>query len=137
MDTGVQLGRRFRALKLWMILRAYGARGIRDLLSHHISLAQSVAGWVDEHPDFERLAPVPLSVVCFRWKPSARHSNEADLDAANQRIADEVNQTGDVFVSTARVREHVVIRIAIGHLRTSEAHVRRAWDLIVRSAATA
>jgi aromatic-L-amino-acid/L-tryptophan decarboxylase len=134
MDTGVQLGRRFRALKLWMILRSYGARGLRDLLSHHIALAQQVAGWVDAHQDFERLAPVPLSVVCFRWNPRARELSEADLDAANQRIADTVNEAGDVFVSTARVRGHVAIRIAIGHLRTSEVHVKHAWDLILRSA---
>jgi len=138
MDTGVQLGRRFRSLKLWMILRTYGARGIRELLSHHISLAQQVAGWVDAHPDFERLAPVPLSVICFRWNPRARHSIEAELDAANQAIVDDVNRAGDVFVSTARVRGVLAIRIAIGHLRTSEVHVRRAWDLIVqRSAAIA
>jgi aromatic-L-amino-acid/L-tryptophan decarboxylase len=134
MDTGVQLGRRFRALKLWMILRAYGARGIRDLLSRHIALAQQVAGWVDAHPDFERLAPVPFSVLCFRWNPRTRHVNEPDLDAANQRIADDVNKTGEVFVSTARVRGHLAIRIAIGHLRTSEVHVKRAWDLIVQHA---
>ncbi|OFW30066.1 MAG: amino acid decarboxylase [Acidobacteria bacterium RIFCSPLOWO2_02_FULL_65_29] len=130
MDTGVQLGRRFRALKLWMILRSFGARGIRDHLGRHIALAQQLAGWVDAHPDFERLAPVPLSVVCFRWKPATRSLTEAELDAANGRLVDEVNRTGDVFVSTARVAGHVAIRIAIGHLRTTEVHVRRAWDLI-------
>ncbi len=135
MDTGVQLGRRFRALKLWMILRSYGARGIRELLGRHIALAQQVAGWVDAHQDFERLAPVPLSVVCFRWKPHGRELTEADLDTANQRITDDVNKAGDVFLSTARVRGHLAIRIAIGHLRTSEVHIKRAWELIVRSAA--
>ncbi len=71
MDTGVQLGRRFRALKLWMILRMYGARTIREHLARHIDLARQLAGWIDDHPDFERLAPVPLSVVCFRWRPAA------------------------------------------------------------------
>ena len=135
MDTGVQLGRRFRALKLWMILRAYGASGIRELLATHIALAQRLAGWIDAHADFERLAPAPLSVVCFRWNPRTRHVSDADLDAANQRIADDVNRTGDVFVSTARVRGAVAIRIAIGHLRTSEAHVERAWKLIVQHSA--
>ena len=70
MDTGVQLGRRFRALKLWMILRSFGARAIREHLSAHIRLAQELAGWIDAHPDFERMAPVPFSVVCFRWKPA-------------------------------------------------------------------
>jgi len=136
MDTGVQLGRRFRALKLWMILRAYGAQGIRDLLGSHIGLAQKFAGWVDAHQDFERLAPVPFSVICFRWNPRARRLSDAELDDANQQIVDEVNRDGDVFVSTARVRGAVAIRIAIGHLRTSEAHLVRAWQLIQeRSAA--
>src|SRR5262249_33641766 len=70
MDTGVQMGRRFRALKLWMILRSYGARAIRERLAEHIRLAGRFASWVDAHPDFERLAPVPFSVVCFRWNPA-------------------------------------------------------------------
>jgi len=135
MDTGVQLGRRFRALKLWMILRAYGANGIRELLGLHIALAQEVAGWVDAHPDFERLAPVPLSVICFRWKPRSRQLNDSELDAANQQIVDAVNRAGDVFVSTARVRGALAIRIAIGHLRTRHETVERAWQLIVQHSA--
>ena len=135
MDTGVQLGRRFRALKLWMILRAYGAQGIRELLGKHIGLAGKVAGWVDAHHDFEHLAPVPFSVICFRWNPRARRLSAAALDDANQQIVDEVNRAGDVFVSTARVRGAVAIRIAIGHLRTSEAHLVRAWHLILECSA--
>lgn len=130
MDTGVQLGRRFRALKLWMILRSYGARQLRDILSRHIELAQQFAGWVDAHPDFERLAPVPFSVVCFRWNPKRGGLSESELDAANERLVDRVNKTGDVFLSHARVGGRVAIRIAIGHLRTTEAHVRRAWELL-------
>jgi aromatic-L-amino-acid decarboxylase len=135
MDTGVQLGRRFRALKLWMILRAYGAQGIRELLGKHIALAGKFAGWVDAHQDFERLAPVPFSVICFRWNPRGRRLGAAELDDANQQIVDEVNRGGDVFVSTARVRGAVAIRIAIGHLRTSEAHLVRAWHLILERSA--
>ena len=69
MDTGIQLGRRFRALKLWMVLRYFGAEGIRARLAEHIRLAQLFASWVDADPDFERVAPVPFSVVCFRAKP--------------------------------------------------------------------
>jgi len=130
MDTGVQLGRRFRALKLWMILRSHGARGVRDILSGHIALAQQFAAWVDEDPDFERLAPVPFSVVCFRWNPSASQLSEAELDAANERLVDAVNRQGDVFLSQARVGGKLAIRLAIGHLRTTGQHVRRAWDLL-------
>jgi aromatic-L-amino-acid decarboxylase len=137
MDTGVQLGRRFRSLKLWMILRSFGAREIRARLSAHIALAQQLAAWVDAHPDFERLAPVPFSVVCFRWKPAAATLTAGELDAANERIIDAVNQTGDVFLSHTRLKGTLALRIAIGHLHTTEQHVRRAWDLIVEHAGRA
>jgi aromatic-L-amino-acid decarboxylase len=133
MDTGVPLGRRFRALKLWMILRSFGRRQLRDLLSRHIALAQQFAGWVDAHPDFERLAPVPFSVVCFRWNPHARYLDEHAIDAANERLVDRVNRTGEVFLSHARVGGRVAIRIAIGHEKTTDAHVRRAWELLSES----
>ncbi len=133
MDTGVQLGRRFRALKLWMILRMYGARAIREHLTRHIDLAQQLAGWIDDHPDFERLAPVPLSVVCFRWKPKARPtlSDEA-LVAANQRLVDRANATGEVFLSHTRINGRIAIRIAIGNIRTELEDVRAAWDTLLK-----
>jgi aromatic-L-amino-acid/L-tryptophan decarboxylase len=134
MDTGVQLGRRFRALKLWMILRSFGAREIRERLSAHIALAQQLASWVDAHPDFERLAPVPFSVVCFRWKPAQTPMSQAQLDAANEHIIDAVNQSGEIFMSHTRLQGVLALRIAIGHLQTTERHVRRAWDLIVEQA---
>ena len=136
MDTGIQLGRRFRALKLWMILRSFGARAIREHLRRHMRLAQQLAGWVDAHPDFERLAPVPLSVVCFRWKPAGMVWSDADLDTANERLIDAVNQTGEVFLSHTRLRGRIALRIAIGHIKTTERHVRRAWDLVVAQAGT-
>jgi len=135
MDTGVQLGRRFRALKLWFVLRSFGARQIRELLAEHIRLAQVLAGWIDAHPDFERMAPVPLSVVCFRWKPPGSIATDAALDAANEKLIDLVNQTGEVFLSHTRLRGRIAIRIAIGHVRTTEQHVRRAWDLLQQHAA--
>ena len=99
MDTGIQLGRRFRALKLWAVLRYFGASGIRQRLAEHIRLAQRFASWVDASPDFERLAPTPLSVVCFRAKPQggATPPNE-DADHLNERILDTVNRSGEVFL---------------------------------------
>ena len=130
MDTGVQLGRRFRALKLWMILRSFGARQIRAHIADHIRLAGELASWVDAHPDFERLAPVPFSVVCFRWKPKATTMTEASLDAANERIIDAVNGTGEVFLSHTRLNGRLALRVAIGHLRTTDVHVRRVWELL-------
>ena len=130
MDTGIQLGRRFRSLKLWMILRSFGARGLREHLARHIELAQRFAAWVDADPDFERLAPVPLSVVCFRWKPAGSTLTDGELDRANQRLLTMVNATGEVFLSHTRIRGCVALRVAIGHLNTTEQHVRRAWTLL-------
>jgi aromatic-L-amino-acid decarboxylase len=128
MDTGVQLGRRFRALKLWMVLRSFGARGIREHLTRHIELARLFASWIDGHAEFERLAPVPFSVVCFRWKPDGL--GEREVDRANERLLSALNGTGEVFLSHTRIREHVALRMAIGHLQTRDEHVRRAWALI-------
>ena len=136
MDTGIQLGRRFRSLKLWMILRWFGARAIREHLAEHIRLAQLLASWIDAHEDFERLAPVPLSVVCFRWNPASVALSDVELDAANERLIDLVNATGDVFLSYTRLRGRLSLRIAIGHLETAERHVRRAWDLLRSHAAS-
>ncbi|HMD33618.1 MAG TPA: pyridoxal-dependent decarboxylase [Vicinamibacterales bacterium] len=130
MDTGVQLGRRFRSLKLWMILRSYGAARIRELLAGHIRLAQQLASWVDADPDFERLAPVPFSVVCFRWRPRSAHFSDAELDVMNERIVDLVNRSGDVFIAHTRLRGRLSLRVAIGHLKTTERHVARVWELI-------
>jgi aromatic-L-amino-acid decarboxylase len=135
MDTGVQLGRRFRSLKLWMILRSFGARAIRAHLEEHIRLAQLFASWVDAHPDFERLAPVPLSVVCFRWNPAGAHLSDDELDRANEALIDIVNQSGEVFLSHTRLRGRLTLRVAIGHLKTAERHVARAWELLTSHAA--
>jgi len=138
MNTGIQLGRRFRSLKLWMVLRSFGAKAIRAHLAEHIRLAQLFASWVDAHRDFERLAPVPLSVVCFRWNPFVTGDerwSKAETDAANERLLDRVNATGEVFLSHTQLREGVALRLAIGHAQTTERHVRRAWDLLVDHAA--
>jgi len=129
MDTGVQLGRRFRALKLWMILRYFGAEGIRARLREHVRLARLFAGWVDADPDFERLAPVPLSVVCFRARPRGRAGGEAELEALNARLLDAMNATGEVFLSHTKLNGVYALRLAVGNLRTEERHVARAWEL--------
>jgi aromatic-L-amino-acid decarboxylase len=130
MDTGIQLGRRFRSLKLWMILRHFGAARLRSILAEHIRLAHEFAACVDSHPDFERLAPVPFGVVCFRANPRALRLGPAELDLFNERLLDAVNATGEVFLSHTRLNGAFVIRIAIGHLRTTTAHTHRAWELL-------
>jgi aromatic-L-amino-acid decarboxylase len=125
MDTGVQLGRRFRSLKLWMVLRHFGVDGIRERLAEHMRLAQLFAEWVDASADFVRVAPVPFSVVCFRA--------DAD-DAFNERLLDAVNAGGEVFLSHTRLQGRFTLRLAIGNLRTTEAHVARAWTIVQETA---
>jgi aromatic-L-amino-acid decarboxylase len=136
MDTGVQLGRRFRALKLWLIVRYFGVAGLRARISEHMRLARLFADWVDADPDFERLAPVPMSVVCFRLRPAGADWSEADLEALNTRLLDAVNATGEAMLSHTKLGGRFTLRLAVGHIRTSEAHLANAWVLLKRTAAT-
>jgi len=133
MDYGLQLGRRFRALKFWFVLRSYGAQRIRSILRRHIALAQTFARWVSDQPDWEILAPHPLSTVCFRYAPP--NLAGAELAALNTRIVDAVNATGEVFLSSTKIDGVTALRLAIGNERTTEGDVRLAWDLLQTHAA--
>ncbi|GAC1625928.1 MAG: aspartate aminotransferase family protein [Vulcanimicrobiaceae bacterium] len=133
MDYGLQLGRRFRALKLWFAMRHLGVRGMRDLIRGHIALAQTFARWVRAESDWEVVAPHPLSVVCFRHRNAGAADGDA-CDARNLAIVDAVNASGDAYLSTTKLDGRVAIRLAIGNERTTEADVARAWTLL-RSAA--
>ncbi len=135
MDYGLQLGRRFRALKLWFVLRRFGAEGIRRGLREHVALAQEFAAWVEAEPAWEVLAPHPFSVVCFRFAPPGL--DEAALAALNARILHAVNATGEIFVSHTKVGGRYAIRLAIGNLRTRRADVEHAWALLRRQAKAA
>ncbi|HEX7242753.1 MAG TPA: pyridoxal-dependent decarboxylase [Longimicrobiaceae bacterium] len=128
MDLGPALGRRFRALKLWTTLRYFGREGIADRIREHLRLARDFAAWVDAEPGWERLAPAPFSTVVFRFVPEGAADEEADR--ANDRILERVNEGGEVFLSHTRVRGRLGLRLAVGNLRTEEAHVRRAWELL-------
>ena len=128
MDTGIALGRRFRALKLWMVMRVFGAEGLRARLREHIRLAQELARWVEADADFELMAPVSLSLVCFRAAP--RGLDESALDALNEQLLERINATGETYLSHTRLRGRYVLRLAIGHIRTAESHVARAWTLL-------
>jgi len=130
-----QLGRRFRALKLWILLRWFGLDGIRRRLEAHIAMATAFASWVDADPDWERLAPVPFSTVCLRWRPAGRDLDEAALDTANAAIIDAVNRTGEVFLSHTRLDGRFTIRLSVGSIRTERRHVERAWALLREAAA--
>ncbi|MGH9804591.1 MAG: pyridoxal phosphate-dependent decarboxylase family protein [Candidatus Acidiferrales bacterium] len=142
MDYGIQLGRRFRALKFWFVLRYFGSEGLRARLRQHIAWAQEFAAWVDAHPDFERLAPAPFSVVCFRARPAAlarqletsgddaRQQREKYLDELNAALLDSVNSTGEIYLSHTKLNGKFTLRLAIGNLRTTKNHVLRAWRLL-------
>jgi aromatic-L-amino-acid decarboxylase len=132
MDTGFQLGRRFRALKLWMVLRVFGLEGIRARLREHMRLARLFAEWVDHDPGFERVAPVPFGVVCFRALFPGL--DDDDADRLNERLMDAVNATGEVFLSHTVLDGRYVLRMAVGNIRTTETDVRRAWELLTRVA---
>jgi aromatic-L-amino-acid decarboxylase len=128
-----QLGRRFRALKLWIQLRWFGLDGLRRRIERHIAMAETFSGWVDAAPDWERVAPVPFSTVCFRWNPGSGMS-ETDLDERNAAIMDAVNRTGEVFLSHTRLNGRFVIRLSVGNLRTEPRHIERAWVLLREAA---
>ncbi len=129
MDYGLQLGRRFRALKLWFVLRYFGRQGIADRIRKHLRLARDFATWVDEHPDFERVAPVPFSTVCFRAHPQGT-DDPSVLDDLNARLLESVNGTRQVFLSHTKLQDRYVLRMAIGNLRTEQRHVQAAWELL-------
>ncbi len=135
MDYGVQLGRRFRALKLWMVLRAFGAEGLAERIRYHVQLAQTFAAWVRAEPGWEVSAPHPLSLVCFRHAPDG--VAPAEQDATNARILAAVNAGGEVFLSHTKLRGRYVLRLAVGNIRTEERHVARAWALLRAAARTA
>ncbi len=128
MDYGLQLGRRFRALKLWFVLRYFGAQGLRERLRAHIALAQEFADWVKAEPHWEVLAPHPFSVVCFRYAPPGLA--QADLERLNASIMERVNAGGEVFLSHTKLGEVYALRLAIGNLRTTREDVAAAWELL-------
>lgn len=140
MDWGVQLGRRFRALKLWLVVRMFGLDGLRARLREHLRLGDLFAGWVDAHPDFERMAPNPIATVCFRLHPARLRGDEsaeahAYRDQLNQALMDAVNAEGEIFISHTKLHGKLVLRLAVGNIRTTEVHVQHAWHVLQSHAA--
>jgi aromatic-L-amino-acid decarboxylase len=133
MDYGVQLGRRFRALKLWMVIRAFGVEGIIDRLRAHMRLASDFAEWVEGDSAWQILAPVTFSLVCFRYAPAG--VDETMLNQLNQAIMERVNASGRVFLSHTKLNDRYTLRLAIGNLRTERRHVEEAWTLLRDAAA--
>ncbi len=130
-DWGIQLGRRFRALKLWFVIRSYGVEGLREFVRKQISMAQMFSQWVEQHQFFELMAPVPFSLVCFRYNDGR---NEKELNRFNKILMDELNSTGQVFLTHTTLRGKYTLRMAIGSRMTEERHIKKAWNLITKTA---
>jgi aromatic-L-amino-acid decarboxylase len=130
-DWGIQLGRRFRALKLWFVVRSYGVEGLQALVREHLRLAALVRDWVEADPRFELLAPVELGLVCFRLNDGR---DEDGLEVLNRRFLERVNASGSVFLTHTTLRGRYTVRLVVGQRTTEERHVRNAWDVLSATA---
>lgn len=131
-DWGIQLGRRFRALKLWFVIRTYGVEGLQKMVREHLRLAQMLKDWVEEDERFELMAPVDLSLVCFRLNDGRK---EEELNELNREFLERINATGKVFLTQTTLRGRYVLRMVIASRATEERHVRAAWELMKSQAA--
>ena len=139
MDYGLSLGRRFRALKLWMVIRAYGREGLARIIEGHIQSAQWLAAQIDAEPGWERLAPLPFSTVCFRHVPDGQDGQDeqdepVNLEAHNAAIIHTINASGKAFLSHTKLNDQYAIRVAIGNQATTQAHVEQLWELLREAA---
>ena len=125
-DWHIPLGRRFRALKLWFVIRHYGIEGLQQHVRHHIALAQEFAGWVRDSDDFELAVDPPLNLVCFRHKAG---------DAFNEQLLKTVNATGKIYITHTKLAGRYTLRMAIGATHTERRHVEAAWRVIHQTAA--
>jgi aromatic-L-amino-acid decarboxylase len=126
-EVSLPLGRRFRALKLWAVLRCFGREGLQAMIREHVRLAALFEGWVHDESGWEVVAPRPFSLVCFRREAT---------DEENQALLERVNAAGEIFISHTRLDGHYVLRLAVGNARTTEEDVRLAWDVLRREAAS-
>lgn len=130
-DWGIQLGRRFRALKLWFVIRSYGIEGLQQKIRTHISLARQLANNIKESENYELLAPVPFNLVCFRYHPP-HIVDEEMLDSLNEQLVNEIRKTGDLFLTHTKLDEKYTIRMVTGNTHIRRKHVNDAWERVQR-----
>jgi len=132
-DWGIQLGRRFRALKLWFVLRSFGVEGLQEKIRFHISLGQRMKEKIEAHADYELLAPVPLNTICFRFHPS-HIDDEAKLNELNEKLLNAIQASGKLFLTHTKLDGKYTIRIVIGNTHVKERHIEQAWKFIRQQA---
>lgn len=132
-DWGIQLGRRFRALKLWFVIRSYGVKGLQAMIRHHLLIAEELKRRIEEHPDFELLAPMPLNLLCFRYHPEGI-DDEQVLENLNERLVAMLNQTGKMYLTHTRINGRFTIRLVTAQTRVDKEIALSAWDQITRLA---
>jgi aromatic-L-amino-acid decarboxylase len=131
-DWGISLGRRFRALKLWFVMRSFGVVGLQKRVREHIALAGDLASWIGDHPEFEILAPVSLNLVCFRHRPSQRLCSEEEMEQINKALMDRLNRSGEMFFTHTKLNGKFTLRLCVGQTHTTREHVEKAWEKILR-----
>lgn len=131
-DWGIPLGRRFRALKLWAVIRSYGVEGLQSLIREHLRLAKMLAGLIEADRDFRLMAPVTLNTVCFRYCPAGM--GDEDANTLNEKINHALNDTGKIYLTHTKVDGRYVLRMVTAQTGVAERHVRQAWDLIRKTA---
>jgi aromatic-L-amino-acid decarboxylase len=131
-DWGIQLGRRFRALKLWAVIRTYGVDQLKEKIREHIRLAKMLAGLIEAHSEFRLMAPVHLNTVCFRWQPAGMSDDVADR--LNEKLNHLLNDTGKVYLSHTKTNGRYVLRMVTAQTEVQERHVAEAWRLIRETA---
>ena len=132
-DWGIPLGRRFRALKLWFVIRSFGVEGIKEKIKNHIELAKDFAQKIIEHKDFELMASVIFNLICFRYKPD-RHTDDKDIDMVNEKLLHGLNESGKIYLTHTKVNGHYILRLVVGQTNVDRKHVDDAWKLIQRTA---
>ncbi|SMO78503.1 pyridoxal phosphate-dependent decarboxylase family protein [Fodinibius sediminis] len=132
-DWGIPLGRRFRALKLWFVLRSFGIEGLQQKIRRHIAMARQLAETIKQHRDFEMLAPIPLNTICFRFHPD-HIDDEEKLDELNEMLLSRIQESGKLFLTHTRLQDRYTIRIVPGNTNLEQRHIDQAWTLIKETA---